>query len=278
MEPTAVEAMLTRPFRVRSNRKELADTRTLELVSPGGDMAPEWRPGQFMMLYMFGIGEIAISISGNPRRRGELTHTVRAVGAVSQAICAAKPGSAVGVRGPFGKAWPIDQCEGDDIVIVAGGIGLAPLRPVVETVLSNRKRYGRASLLVGARTPEIVLYAKQIERWRQRNLDVRISVDAATPGWQGAVGPVTILIPRAQFDPGRTTAFICGPEIMMRFVVQGLAERGIPRDRLFVSMERNMKCAIGFCGHCQLGPAFICKNGPVFAYPELEPWISIRNM
>jgi NAD(P)H-flavin reductase len=278
MDPIISEAMLTTPFRVRRNRKELADTRSLELVSSNGNAVPEWRPGQFMMLYMFGIGEIAISISGDPQQREGITHTVRAVGSVSQAICAAKPGSAIGVRGPFGRAWPVDGCAGDDVVIVAGGVGLAPLRPVVHTLISNRKGYGRVSLLVGARSPEILLYAKEIERWRRHDIDVRISVDAAKPGWFGGVGPVTTLIPRAAFDPARTTAFICGPELMMRFVVQGLATRGVRRDRLFVSMERNMKCAIGFCGHCQLGPAFICKNGPVFAYPELEPWISIRNM
>jgi NAD(P)H-flavin reductase len=278
MEATLVEPMLTTPFRVRTNRKENADTRTLELVSANSTGTPAWRPGQFMMLYAFGMGEIAISISGDPSLRDGITHTVRAVGAVSRAICAAKPGSSIGLRGPFGSGWPIERSEGDDIVIAAGGIGLAPLRPVIHAMMTKRGRYGHVSLLIGARKPEILIYRKEIDRWRKRDLDVRVAVDAATPGWQGAVGPITMLIPRTVFDPSRTTAFIVGPEIMMRFVVQELSQRGISRDRLFVSMERNMKCAIGFCGHCQLGPAFICKNGPVFPYSQLEPWLSIRNL
>ena len=278
MEAIPAEPMLPVPFRVLANRKETADTRTLDLVPADGAAAPGWKPGQFMMLYIFGMGEIAISISGSLRHREGITHTVRAVGGVSRAICEAKPGSAIGVRGPFGKSWPIDQSQGDDIVIVAGGIGLAPLRPVIHTVLMNRKLYGRVSLLIGARNPDILLYRREMDRWQKGDMDVRVSVDAAAPGWQGVVGPVTTLISRTLFDPSRTTAFIVGPEIMMRFVVQELSQRGIHHDRLFLSMERNMKCAIGFCGHCQLGPAFICKNGPVFSYSQLEPWFSIRDL
>ena len=164
------------------------------------------------------------------------------------------------------------------MVLVAGGLGLAPLRPAIYAIVANRSRYGRVWLLVGARTPDILLFKREMDRWRQQSMDVRVTVDAATPGWQGTVGPVTTLIPRIEFAPSNTTAFVVGPEIMMRFVVQALLERGISRDRLFFSMERNMKCAIGFCGHCQLGPAFICKDGPIFDYSRLEPWISIRNM
>jgi NAD(P)H-flavin reductase len=270
--------MLISAFRVRTNRKENADTRTLDLVVTNSQGVPAWRPGQFMMLYVFGMGEIPISISGNPAHQGVLTHTVRAVGTVSRAICDAKPGYPIGVRGPFGTGWPMDRCEGQDIVLVAGGVGLAPLRPAIYAIVTNRRRYGRVWLLVGARTPDILLFMREMDRWRQQSVDVRVTVDAATPGWQGAVGPVTTLIPRIEFAPSNTTAFVVGPEIMMRFVVQALLERGISRDRLFLSMERNMKCAIGFCGHCQLGPTFICKDGPVFDYSRLEPWISIRNM
>ena len=270
--------MLTAPFRVRKNRQENADTRTLELtVALGGD-APTWRPGQFMMLYVFGMGEIPISISGDPARRDAITHTVRAVGAVSRAICQAKPGSAIGARGPFGSAWPIDRYETYDVVLVAGGLGLAPLRPVLYTIAANRSRYGRVSLVVGARTPDIVLYRPEIDRWRKSAIDVRLTVDAAAPGWKDSVGPVTTVIPRAEFDVSKAVAFIVGPEIMMRVVVQALLQRGIPLDRLFVSMERNMVCAVGLCGHCQLGPAFICKDGPVFSYSQLDPWLSIRNL
>jgi NAD(P)H-flavin reductase len=278
MEAPLVEPMLTAPFRVRKNRKETEDTRTLELASTSGGDVPAWLPGQFMMLYVFGSGEIPMSISGDPTRRDTITHTVRAVGEVSRAICHTKPGSAIGVRGPFGSAWPIDRYEEHEIVLVAGGIGLAPLRPVLYRIMANRGRYGRVSLLVGARTPDILLYRTELDRWRKRDIDVRVTVDAAGPGWRGSVGPVTILIPRTEFDASRAAAFMVGPEIMMRFVVQAVAQRGIPLDRVFVSMERNMKCAVGFCGHCQLGPAFICKDGPVFSYSQLEPWLSIRNV
>jgi NAD(P)H-flavin reductase len=270
--------MLAVSFRVRKNRKETTDTRTLELAAVNDGDAPHWRPGQFMMLYVFGSGEIPMSISGDPAKRGSITHTVRAVGAVSRAICQAKPGSAIGVRGPFGSVWPMDRYEGHDIVLVAGGIGLAPLRPALYTIMANRGRYRRIYLLIGARSPEILLYRREMDRWRKRDIDVRLTVDAAAPGWQGSVGPVTTLIPRSEFDAARAVAFIVGPEIMMRFVAEALARRRLPLDRLFVSMERNMKCAVGFCGHCQLGPAFICKDGPVFPYSKLQPWLAIRNL
>jgi NAD(P)H-flavin reductase len=277
MEAPLAEPTLPAPFRVRKNRRETADTRTLELASINGNL-PAWRPGQFMMLYVFGTGEIPISISGDPARQDVITHTVRGVGDVSRAICQTKPGSAIGVRGPFGSAWPIERYEEHDIVLIAGGIGLAPLRPVLYSIIAKRGRYGHIFLLVGARTPEILLYRSEMDRWQKRGIDVRVTVDAAPPGWRGPVGPVTTLIPRIDFDTSRAAAFIVGPEIMMRFVVQAMAKRGLSLDRLFVSMERNMKCAVGFCGHCQLGPAFVCKNGPVFPYSQLEPWLTIRNI
>jgi NAD(P)H-flavin reductase len=272
------DPMLTTPFRVRGNRKETADTRTLELVPASEVQMPAWRPGQFMMLYAFAQGEIPISICGDPEDRGTLLHTVRAVGPVSRAICQAKVGSAIGVRGPFGTAWPAEAYEGYDVLFVAGGIGLAPLRPAIYSIIAGRSRYSRVTLLIGSRSPDILLYRREVEKWRKHDIHIRMTVDAAAPGWNASVGPVTVLIPRAEFDPSRTVAFIVGPEIMMRFVVQALSERGIPLDRLFVSMERNMKCAAGFCGHCQLGPAFICKDGPVFPYSRLAPWLSIRNV
>ena len=272
------EPMLTSPFLVRKNRRETGDTRTLELTSKAGGSMPAWRPGQFMMVYVFGEGEIPISISGDPGQRDRVVHTVRAVGPVSRAICKAKEGSAVGLRGPFGSVWPTELADGHDFILVAGGIGLAPLRPVVHAIMASREKYRSVFLLAGARTPDIFLYRREMDRWRKRGIDVRLTVDAAAPGWHGSVGPVTALIPRVEFDPARAIAFIVGPEIMMRLVVERLAQRGITNERLFVSMERNMKCAVGFCGHCQLGPAFICKDGPVFPYSKLEPWLAIRNL
>jgi NAD(P)H-flavin reductase len=278
MEMLRVDPMLTQPFRVRKNRRETADTTTLELTPAEGAGIPSWYPGQFMMLYAFGQGEIPISISGDAAITDRITHTVRDVGPVSHAIARAKAGSVVGLRGPFGSVWPIRLCEGRDVVLVAGGIGLAPLRPVIYALMSNRSSYRNIFLLVGARTPDILLYRNEMQSWDKRGIDVRLAVDAAEPGWHGSVGPVTTLITRAAFDPSNAISFIVGPEIMMRFVVDALAQHGISRDLLFVSMERNMKCAVGFCGHCQLGPAFICKDGPVFPFSHLEPWLAIRNM
>jgi NAD(P)H-flavin reductase len=278
MEATLIDPMLTVPFQVRKNRRETGDTRTLELVSLNGSAPPAWRPGQFMMVYVFGEGEIPISISGDPAQRDRIVHTVRAVGPVSSAICKAKEGSAIGLRGPFGSAWPTELIEGSDVLVIAGGIGLAPLRPVLSALMANRDRYRSVFLLGGARTPDIFLYRREMDRWRKGGIDVRLTVDAAAPGWRASVGPVTTLIPRIEFDPSRAVAFIVGPEIMMRVVVEALAARGISYDRLFVSMERNMKCAVGFCGHCQLGPTFICKDGPVFPYSRLAPWLAIRNV
>lgn len=270
--------MVPRLFRVRRVTRELADTVTLSLgPAEGGTFAFE--PGQFNMLYAFGVGEVAISISGDPTRPDPLVHTIRAVGAVSRALCALKRGETLGVRGPFGRGWPVRAAEGCDLVIVAGGVGLAPLRPVLYHILAHRERYGRVTLLVGARTPGDLLYARELERWRSRfDMEVEVTVDSATPAWRGSVGVVTTLLSRAAFDAADTVAMVCGPEVMMRFTVAELQKRGVPEGSIYLSMERNMKCAVGFCGHCQLGPTFVCKNGPVYSYPEIEPFFRIREV
>lgn len=278
MEAPPCEPMLTAPFRVQKNRRETADTRTLKLTPFDGLKAPAWRPGQFMMAYVFGQGEIPLSISGDPGRNDCIIHTVRAVGSVSRAILKTKVGSAIGLRGPFGSSWPVDIAEGRDLLLIAGGIGLAPLRSAIYLIGSKRNRYRRVSLLIGARTPEVLLFSREVMEWRRSGIDVRVTVDAAALGWSGQVGAVTTLIPRAQFDPPNTVAFIVGPEMMMRVVAWELVHRGIAPEGIFLSMERNMKCAVGFCGHCQLGPSFICKDGPIFAYSKLEPWLAIRNI
>jgi NAD(P)H-flavin reductase len=274
--------MLTHPFQVKRIQKETHDTFTLELKSANGRFSFE--PGQFNMLYVFGVGEVPISISGDPASKGSLTHTTRAVGAVTQAIRKIGPGHAIGVRGPFGSHWPVREAKSRDVVIVAGGIGLAPLRPALYQLLSKRSNYRRIALLYGARTPEEILYRKELKKWAgELDLDVHpvrglsstsnevhVTVDRASGTWRGNVGVVTTLIPRAPFEPANTIAMVCGPEIMMRFTVQELRKRGIPDERIYVSMERNMKCAIGFCGHCQFGPAFICKDGPIFSFNRIS--------
>jgi len=210
---------------------------------------------------------VPISISGDPSRPRTLVHTTRAVGTVTRRMRQLKRGDALGVRGPFGTSWPIEAARGNDIVLVAGSIGLAPLRPAIYELLAQREKYGKVVLLYGTRSPADMLFRKELEQWRARfDLDVYVTVDRAMGGWRGNVGVVTNLIPRAPFDALSASAFVCGPEVMMRYTASELQKRGIKTERVHLSMERNMKCAIGFCGHCQLGPKFVCKDGPVFAW------------
>jgi len=201
------------------------------------------------------------------------------VGIVTKAMGKLKKGDLLGIRGPFGSSWPVDKCSGCDIVIVAGGIGLAPLRPAIYYILSNRERYNRVILLYGARTPDDILYKNEIEKWRSRfDFEVYVTVDRGISGWKGNVGVVTTLIPRAPFEPENTVALVCGPEIMMRFTALELIKRGVKENNIFLSMERNMKCGIGLCGHCQFGPVFICKDGPVFSYNQVKDLIFKREI
>jgi NAD(P)H-flavin reductase len=264
--------MMPVPHRVQRLRGETDDTFTLEIEPTDGAGRFSFAPGQFNMLYVFGVGEVPISISGYPHGLKPLQHTTRVVGAVTKAMRRLKPGDMIGIRGPFGSHWPIEDATGRDIVIVAGGIGLAPLRPALYHLMAQREEYRRIVLLYGTRTPEDILYRRELERWRGKfDLEIYVTVDRASSGWRGNVGVVTTLIARAPFDPSNAMALVCGPEVMMRFTVMELHKRGVAPDRTYVSMERNMKCAIGFCGHCQYGPAFICKDGPVFRFDRIEP-------
>ncbi|HVA00910.1 MAG TPA: FAD/NAD(P)-binding protein [Terriglobia bacterium] len=281
MAADGLSPMVPRPHTVQRVRQETYDTFTLELASAAGGGESEFlfSPGQFNMLYVFGVGEVAISISGDPARPEKLVHTIRAVGATTKALGRLRRGDTVGVRGPFGSQWPAEAAAGRDVIIIAGGIGLAPLRPVVYHILRHRAKYGNVALLYGARTPADLLYAKELEQWRGRfDVDVQVTVDRADASWRGTVGVVTTFIPRLRFDPSDAVAMICGPEIMMRFAVQELEEREIQSENIYISMERNMKCAVGFCGHCQFGPTFICKDGPVFSYESIKALLAIRGV
>jgi NAD(P)H-flavin reductase len=269
--------MVPRAYRLLRRRRDTSDTWTLTL-EPVSGAGLDYRPGQFTMLSSVGVGEVPISISGDPTRPGPLVHTVRAVGQVTRAICAARPGSVLGVRGPFGTAWPVDAADGADLVVVAGGIGLAPLRPVLYHALRHRRRYGRVVLLYGARTPADMLYPRELERWRRRGLDVACTVDAADEGYHGDVGVVTTLIGGADFAADSAVAMVCGPEIMMRFVVRALAERGLDGSRIHVSLERNMQCGVALCGHCQLGPLLLCRDGPVLPHDRVAALLDVREL
>ena len=238
-------------------------------------LAPS-RPGQFNMVTAFGVGEVPISVSGHP---AALAHTVRVAGSVTRAMSKLRVGERVGLRGPFGVPWPLEQAQGGDLVIVAGGIGLAPLRSAVRHGLANRAEYRRLILLYGARSPTDLLYADELAEWRARfDFEVAVTVDRAGSDWHGEVGMVTNLIQRAGFDPATSTALVCGPEAMMRFVAQSLVDRGISEERVFLSVERNMKCAVGWCGHCQFGPEFVCRTGPVFPYPRVADLLAVKEL
>lgn len=262
--------------RVVGRQRQTADTVTLSLEPLEGE-ARGFLAGQFDMLFVPGVGEVPISFSG--ARGARVEHTVRAVGPVSRALCAARRGDVLGVRGPFGTGWGIEDAEGADVVVAAGGIGLAPLRPVVEAVLARRERYGRVTVLVGARSPDLLLFRRDLARWSERpDVDVAVSVDTAGADWRGQVGLITDLVPRASFDPGTTAAMVCGPEVMMRFTAAALLDRGVPASAVRVSLERNMRCGVGHCGHCQLGPTLICRDGPVYPYDRVSRWLGIRGL
>lgn len=263
-------------WRVITATRESADTVTLELEPPGPFT---FASGQFNMLYAHGIGEVPISISSDPGKQTRILHTIRDVGAVTHALCGMRPYQNLSVRGPYGSHWPLDLAEGGDLVIVAGGIGLPPLRPALYQALRDRDRYRRITLLYGARTPADLLFTRELTAWRGRfDLSVEVTVDAADPGWRGNVGVVPGLIAKASFDPENTTAFMVGPEIMMRFTIAALLAAGVREDRVFCSMERNMKCAAALCGHCQFGPFLICRDGPVLSYRQLARWMKLREI
>jgi len=270
------QPMAPSPVRVIGVQRESSDVVTLTLDAlPTGQA---FRAGQFNMLYAFGVGEVAISMSGDPARSEVIVHTIRAVGAVTEALCRLEAGSFLGLRGPFGAPWPLAAAQGSDLVIVAGGVGLAPLRPAVYHALARRSDYRRVFLLVGARTPQDLLFRDELEAWQRANdITVLVTVDQASADWKGRVGVVTALLGDVELDPERSIACVCGPEVMMRFCVRELGRRGVDDERIYLSMERNMKCALGFCGHCQLGPSFVCKDGPVLRYDRIRSLFWLRE-
>jgi len=263
-------------YRVASRAAETHDTVTLGLEPVDDPIAPH-RPGQFAMLYVFGSGEVPISISGEPGGPG-LVYTIRSVGAVTRALCEAGPGELIGVRGPYGTEWGVTDAAGQDLVVVAGGIGLAPLRPALLAALAARGQQRRVTVLIGTRTPDDLVFAGELETWREHGADVRVTVDRAAAGWRGHVGVVTQLIDRVDVDPAATLALVCGPEVMMRLTARSLGARGVAADRIRVSLERNMRCGIAECGHCQLGPLLLCRDGPVISYRRAAALLTVKEL
>ena len=275
LRSASTSAYVPTPMVVSSAVRELEDVFTFTFEVPGGFA---FRPGQFNMLYVHPVGEVPISISGDPADPERLVHTIRAVGSVTCAMEALGEGSILGVRGPYGTAWPLDEVKGRDVLIIAGGLGLAPLRAAIRHVLAHRADYGRVTILFGARSPSQLLYREDLTRWRGRfDCHLEAIVDRAGRDWYGNVGAVTKLIADVPVSSG-TAAFVCGPEIMMRFVVRELQRRGVPDASIWLAMERNMKCGIGVCGHCQFGPFFVCKDGPVHRFDRVASLFFIREV
>jgi NAD(P)H-flavin reductase len=229
-------------------------------------------------MYVPGVGEVPISVSGDPEGE-ELVQTIREVGNVSAALRRLEPGDIIGIRGPFGTAWPVEEARGNDVLVLAGGLGMAPVRPILYHVLHRRDAYGRVALLYGTREEPDLLFRRELERWRSDlTLEILVTLDHATPSWRGHVGVVTSLVPKASFDPQSVTAYVCGPEAMMRFGARALREADVPAESIFLSLERNMKCGIGLCGHCQIAPFFVCKDGPVTSLDRAERWLHRREV
>lgn len=268
-------------MRIEAIHPEASNVSTYELrfTRSAGRTDYIFHPGQFNMLYLPGVGEAAISLCGDPLAASVWQHTVRVAGRVTHTLSQCHVGDTLGVRGPFGKGWPIDSWAGDDIVLVAGGIGLAPVRPVIYDLLRRRSEFGRISLIYGARSPESLLYSAEFDSWQRGGISVEITVDRVSSNWQGQQGVVTLLLDRLPLPrPNRTQIAICGPEIMMRYSAISAAKRGISEDQVWVALERNMQCAAGICGHCQLGPIFVCKDGPVFRADRVRSLLAVEAL
>ncbi|MEO8512442.1 MAG: FAD/NAD(P)-binding protein [Ignavibacteria bacterium] len=277
---TLIEPMIPEPVKVKKIFWETEDVFTIELVNENEEKKEfNFKPGQFNMLYAFGIGESAISISSDSLKKGSILHTIHKVGYVTNVLSKLKKGDIIGLRGPFGSSWPLEEIKGKDICIIVGGIGLAPLRPAIYHILKNRKDYGKFTILYGARSPRDILYSVELESWKKKyDVQIEVTVDRSDSSWRGYVGVVTTLMDYVELNPENTRALVCGPEIMMKFAVDELIKNGMIEKDIYLTLERNMKCALGFCGHCQYGPSFVCKDGPVFSFSKVTDIFEIKEL
>jgi NAD(P)H-flavin reductase len=275
---------LPRAYIVTARKRETADTVTLTL-KPKDSISDAWQlpePGQFNMLYVFAVGEIPVSICGVDSD-GAFLHTIRRVGAVSSALCDSKVGSTVGVRGAYGVGWPVERMKHRSLIILAGGLGLAPLLMLIRQVVRIRSDFAEITICIGARTPRDLPFLKEILSWQRLKcdtgiFDVRLIVDRADREWRGEVGVVTALLPRSLTAPELSLAMICGPEVMMRHAASDLVRLGLSRSDIYLSLERNMKCAFGLCGHCQLNRYFVCRDGPIFSFEKVESLLNVKDL
>lgn len=257
--------------------QESANVFSLHL-RPADGRPIAFAPGQFNMLYLYGAGEVPISIVDAAPGGEALIHTIRALGRITRAMARLGIGDRLGLRGPFGRGWPLHAAQGRDLVLVTGGLGCAPSVSVIHRVLAERARYGRLSILQGVRHADDLIWRERYAAWaRLPDVDVLLAADVAGPGWPGHVGLVTALLDRLQLRAARTVAMLCGPEPMMRAAARSLLARGLAAGDIHLSLERNMQCAVGHCGHCQFGGAFVCRDGPVFAWPELRELLGVQG-
>ena len=267
---------IPKPAVIKAIKQQTHDTKTytLAFVNEEDMKRFSFKPGQFNIVSVFGVGEAPFSITSDCEEREFFEHTIRRVGTLTGFLDGLKVGDIVGVRGPYGRGWPLEDAKGTDILIVAGGIGLAPLRPVIKHIARHRGDYGSLEILYGARTPGDMLFTDEFDEWRKiSDTTLRLTVDAVPKGveWPHRVGVVTTLFDELSTKPQNAIAFVCGPEIMMRFVVRGLLERGFSKNSIYLSLERRMRCGLGMCGRCQIGPKYVCRDGPVFTYEEIVP-------
>jgi NAD(P)H-flavin reductase len=268
-------------------RPETPGVATYRLRTRSGGAVGDYafQAGQFNMIYWPGFGEVAISMSGPPPSAGDdrfaagWLHTIRQAGQVTSALAALRVGESVAIRGPYGKPWPLEACRTHDVILMAGGIGLAPLRPALYECLARRADFGRIVLLYGAKTSDGLLYRDEYARWEQSGLEMYLTVDRATRDWHGSVGVVPLLLDRLRLpQPDRAVVLCCGPEVMMRFAAASALARGLSPARIWVSLERHMQCAVGLCGHCQLGTELVCRDGPVFRWDRVQPLLQIHDL
>lgn len=253
-------------------------TLQLRLNDAAAQGSYRFAPGQFNMLYQFGVGEVAISIMSDPADRNTIGHTIRAVGRVTQGLAKLQPGDQVGLRGPFGRGWPLQEVGGRDIVLVLGGLGCAPVVSVIHYVLKRRERFGKLVIIQGVKHTEDLIWREQYNRWSKLpDTQVLVAADQGGALWPWHVGRVTDLFSLARFNPQRAAAMMCGPEGMMRAASESLLKQGMPESRLFLSMERNMQCAVGRCGHCQLGGSFVCRDGPVYSWNQVKDLLAHKG-
>lgn len=277
---------LAQTVRIEAITAEVTGVSTyhLKFTDPDAQANYHFAAGQFNMLYIPGVGEIAIGVSAMPTGDRTWDHTIRLAGQVTGALSRLAVGETLGLRGPYGTAWPIDQHPGKDVILVAGGTGLASLRAALYSLLANREHYSSVSLLYGGRTPDTLLYQREYDEWTRQGLRLETTVDRAIPCdqgpfWSGHVGVVPQLIDR--FNPiniSNSVIYCCGPEVMMRYTIRSAIQRGWQRNQIWVSLERNLQCAVGICGHCQLGGEFICKDGPVFRYDRVDKLLSVESL